>query len=174
MNKLPLILFLVLAGFFAVLLLRGKDPAEIESALIGKPVPVFDLPAAMNGQKGLSSRDLHGTPSVVNVFASWCVACQAEQKTLEVIAKQEKVPVYGLNYKDDPKKLALWLKKYGNPYTAIGADKDGLAAIDWGVYGVPETFIIDQNGIIRYKHVGAVTEDVYQKIFKPLLQELRP
>ncbi len=166
MNKIPLVLFLLLVGCFAALLLQGKNPAELESVMIGRPAPAFDL-------KGFSSRNLQGTPSLVNVFASWCLPCQLEQGMLEKIGAAENIPIYGLNYKDTPQKLALWLKKFGDPYDAIGADADGRVAIDWGVTGVPETFIVDAAGVIRYKHVGMVTDDVYQKIFKPLLAELK-
>jgi cytochrome c biogenesis protein CcmG/thiol:disulfide interchange protein DsbE len=173
MRKIPFILFILLAGFFAVLLLRGKDPAVVESAMIGKPAPVFDLPPALKGKAGFSSKDLRGRPAVVNVFASWCLACRVEQRVLEKIAKVENIPVYGLNYKDTPQNLAAWLKKFGDPYAAIGADREGRTAIDWGVYGVPETFVVDAEGIIRYKHVGAVTENDYRDIFKPLLAELK-
>jgi cytochrome c biogenesis protein CcmG/thiol:disulfide interchange protein DsbE len=173
MKQIPLLIFLLLAGFFAVVLFKGKDPALVESAMIGKPVPVFDLPPAIKGKKGFASRDLQGTPSIVNVFASWCVMCQLEQGILEEIGRAEHVPVYGLNYKDTPEKTAAWLKKYGDPYTAVGDDRKGRVATDWGVYGVPETFVVDARGFIRYKHIGAVTDGAYQKIFKPLLAELR-
>jgi cytochrome c biogenesis protein CcmG/thiol:disulfide interchange protein DsbE len=173
MRKIPFILFILLAGFFAVLLLRGKDPAVVESAMIGKPAPAFNLPSALKGKAGFSSKDLRGTPAVVNIFASWCLACRVEQGALEKIAKAENIPVYGIDYKDTPDKLAAWLKKYGDPFTAIGADSEGRTAIDWGVYGVPETFVVDARGVIRYKHVGAVTDKVYRDIFKPLLAELK-
>lgn len=173
MRKIPFIVFILLAGFFAVLLLKGKDPAVVESAMIGKPAPVFDLPSALKGKAGFSSQQMKGKPAVVNVFASWCLSCRFEQGALEQISKVENIPVYGIDYKDTPEKLAAWLKKYGNPYTAIGADRDGRVSVDWGVYGVPETFVVDAQGIIRYKHVGAVTEKDYRDIFKPLLAEMK-
>lgn len=173
MNKIPLIIFLLLACFFAVLLLNGKDPAFVESVMIGRPAPVFHLSGGSKGDGGFSSGDLRGKPSIVNVFASWCLTCRIEQGILEEIGRAEDIPVYGLNYKDTPDKMAAWLKKYGDPYDAIGADRDGRVAIDWGVYGVPETFIVDAKGVIRYKHIGAVTDDDYQNIFKPLLAELK-
>lgn len=173
MNKIPLLLFVVLAGFFAVLLLQGKDPAEVKSVMVGRKVPVFKLSHSLKKGAFFSSEDLKGTPSIVNVFASWCVTCRLEQGILEGIAKDEDIPVYGLNYKDKRVDLLAWLKKYGNPYTAIGDDTDGRVAIDWGVYGVPETFIVDAEGVIRYRHVGVVTDEVYQDIFKPLLAEIK-
>lgn len=167
MDKAPLILFALLIGFFAVPLLQNKDPARIDSAMIGRPVPLFDL-------GDFSSRDLTGEVSVVNIFASWCLECQIEQGMLESIGEAENVPVYGLAYKDTPESLALWLEKFGDPYDAIGEDRDGKVAIDWGVYGVPETFVVDAAGVIRYRHVGVVTGEDYQRILKPLLAELRP
>jgi cytochrome c biogenesis protein CcmG/thiol:disulfide interchange protein DsbE len=173
MNKIPFILFAVLVVFLAVLLLKGKDPTVLDSVMIGKPVPHFNLSAALKGDKGFSSKDLTATPAIVNVFASWCMECRLEQDTLTEIGRAEKIPVYGIDYKDTPEKLTGWLKKYGNPYAAIGADPHGLTAIDWGVYGVPETFIVDARGIIRYKHIGAVTDKTYRAIFKPLLAELK-
>ncbi len=173
MNKLPLIVFLMLAAVFAVLLLSGKDPAKVESVMIGKPVPAFQLQDPFKKGKSFSASDLQGRPAIVNVFASWCVSCQAEQKVLERMGATEKIKIYGLDYKDTPEKLSDWLQKHGNPYTAIGHDHDGRVSIDWGVYGVPETFIVDAKGIIRYKHIGVITEDDYQHIFKPLLAELR-
>jgi cytochrome c biogenesis protein CcmG, thiol:disulfide interchange protein DsbE len=172
-NKLPFILFLILVAFFATLLLKGQDPAIIPSPLIGKPAPVFNLPAAANGLKGFSSKDLKGRPSIVNFFASWCAGCEVEHETLAKMAATEQIPLYGVDYKDTPEKLTEWLKKHSNPYAAIGADKEGKISIDWGVYGAPETFIIDANGIIRYKHVGPVTEQVYEDNLKPLLRKLK-
>jgi len=159
MNKIPFILFMILASFFAVLLLKGKNPAIVESAMIGKPAPALEV--------------LQERPAVVNFFASWCLECGPEQTVLKKIGEIEKIPIYGVDYKDTPEKLAPWLKKYGNPYTKIGTDRDGRMAIDWGVYGVPETFIVDVDGIIRYKHVGAVTEEVYQEILKPVLAGIK-
>lgn len=175
MHKLPLILFIVLAVFFATLLLKGKDPAEIPSAMVGRAVPVFELPPAFKGQKGFSSHDLQRAPTIVNVFASWCLSCQLEQRTFIKIMLSSccSVNVYGIAYKDTAQKLAPWLKKHGNPYKAIGNDPEGQAAIDWGVTGVPETFIVDAKGIIRYKHIGPVTDEVYETIFKPMLAEMK-
>ncbi len=173
MNKIPLILFAVLVVFFVVPMLKGKDPAILESVMLGKQVPEFSLPAVVKGKKGFSSKDLRATPAIVNVFSSWCMECRLEQGTLEAIGQIENIPIYGIDYKDTPEKLAPWLKEHGDPYTAIGTDTDGHVAIDWGVYGVPETFVIDAKGIIRYKYVGAVTDEVYRAIFRPLLAELR-
>ena len=159
MNKLPLILFVLLVAFLVMPMLKGKDPTVLESVMIGKAAPAVNLPAALKNKKGFSSKDLRGKPAIINVFASWCLECRVEQTALAAIGKAENIPVYGIDYKDTPEKLAAWLKQYGDPYHAIDADSDGHAAIDWGVYGVPETFFINNKGIILYKKVGAVTED---------------
>ncbi len=163
MNKLPLILFVLLVAFLVIPLLKGKDPTVIDSVMIGKAAPALSLPDALKGKKGFSRKDMQGQPAIVNVFASWCLECRTEQAALEKIGKANNIPVYGIDYKDTPEKLAAWLKQYGDPYKAIDADNDGRAAIDWGVYGVPETFFIDGNGIIRYKQVGAVSEDIMKE-----------
>jgi len=147
MKKIPFIVFILLAFSFAALLISGKDTAIVPSALIGKQMPTFILP-------GLSSKDVRGAPAIVNVFASWCVACIAEAGTLKTLSQSAKV--YGIAYKDKPAPLKAWLKKYGNPYAKIGDDAAGRVSIDWGVYGVPETFVVGADGIVRYKHTGPV------------------
>jgi cytochrome c biogenesis protein CcmG/thiol:disulfide interchange protein DsbE len=176
MNKrfilfMPFLCFVILVAFFAVPLVQQKDPHLIASPLLNKPVPAFTFPRALKTIPSFTAQDLQQQVSIVNFFASWCLACQTEQALFKKIAKAENIAVYGVDYKDTPEKLSLWLQKHGNPFTAIGADAAGRSAIDWGVYGVPETFIIDRHGIILYKHVGAVTEDVYQTIFKPILEQ---
>lgn len=173
MNKAfaPFAVFAVVVLLAALPLLRGKDPSLVPSALLEKPVPEFNLPAALKKSSGFSPADLKkGKVSVVNFFASWCVSCVAEQALLEKLSKT--VPVYGFAYKDKQADLAKWLETHGNPFTGIAADSDGRMAIDWGVYGVPETFVIDGKGVIRYRHVGPVTEDAYESIFLPLITEL--
>lgn len=170
---IPLGLFLLMVGLVLVPLFEGKDPSILPSAMLDKPAPEFSLPAAEDGGEGLSLQDLQGAVTVVNFFASWCLPCAAEQKILAQLAAEEKVPVYGIAYKDRRSWLKDWLARTGNPFIKIGFDESGRAAIDWGVYGVPETFVIDQSGIIRYKHVGPVTPNDYKNIFKPLLAELK-
>ncbi len=154
---LPLSVFLVLAVYFAIGL--TKDPKILPSALIDKPVPEFSLPPIEGGPgKGFSSADLKGKGvSVVNVFASWCVPCRAEHPQITRLAQLKVATVYGLNYKDKPRNALKWLKELGDPYAAHGADTNGRVGIDWGVYGIPETFIIDNSGTIRYKYVGPLT-----------------
>jgi cytochrome c biogenesis protein CcmG/thiol:disulfide interchange protein DsbE len=122
---------------------------------------------------GLASRDLNGEVSLVNVFASWCVACQAEHPILIDLARQKIVPIHGLNYKDKPDDAARWLDKWGDPYTRTGADLDGRVGIDWGVYGVPETFVIDPSGRIAYKHIGPMTTEFVQDKLLPMIERLR-
>lgn len=170
---IPLLFFVALVALVAVPLMRGTDPAKPESAMIGRAAPDVSLPAAFADGAPFATVTLRGKPAVVNFFASWCVPCQAEQPFLAKIARDAGVDVYGVNYKDTPEALAPWLEKHGNPFTAIGADADGRAAIEWGVYGVPETFIIDRAGVIRLRHVGPVTAREYESIFLPLLAEVK-
>jgi len=157
----PLALFLALAGLFYAQLGAG-DPSEVPSALIGKPVPDFHLDAiaglTRNGEPvpGLSSADLEKGVSVVNVFASWCAPCRAEHPLLTELANDRRIRLYGLNYKDADDQALRFLNGLGNPYTAIGADRNGRVGIDWGVYGVPETFVV-ADGRITAKLVGPLT-----------------
>lgn len=169
--SLPILAFVAIA----VALYDGLslNPKEIPSALINKPVPEFDLPPVQGYDKGLASSDLKGDVALVNVFASWCVACRAEHPVLMDLSKSGQVPVYGLNYKDKPANAAAWLDEHGNPYSRTGADEKGRVGIDFGVYGVPETFVIDRHGRIAYKHIGPVRrEDLDRKIL-PLVKQLR-
>ena len=155
---LPLLVFAVLVVAFAIGL--KLNPREIPSVLIGKPVPKFDLPPVQGRTLGLSDTNLRGEVSMLNVFASWCVACREEHPMLMDLAKRKVVPIYGLNYKDKPDDAQEWLDNLGDPYTRTGADIDGRVAIDWGVYGVPESFVVDKAGRIAYKRIGAINEKV--------------
>ncbi len=168
---LPVVLFAGLAVVLAWGLTRNAS--YIPSALIGKPVPAFSLPPVKGRSLGLSSGDLHGEVSLVNVFASWCVACREEHPVFMQLAASKKVPLHGLNYKDQPDDAARWLDTGGDPYTRTGADLNGRVAIDWGVYGVPETFVVSANGHIAYKHIGAVTQEALEKTILPLVERLR-
>ena len=171
----PLILFLALAGLFYFALYAG-DPSKLPSVLIGKPVPDFDLPALdglrRDGQPvpGFGNEDLaNGRVSVVNIWASWCGPCRLEHPLLMEL--QEKgVPVYGINYKDRASNARRFLGSLGNPYVAVGVDGGGRAAIDWGVYGVPETFVVDSKGRIAFKHVGPLTGDVMRDKLMPAIK----
>lgn len=171
LHVVPTASFIGLAGLFAWGLVR--DPRVLPSALIGKPVPVFALPPVEGLTLGLASIDLAGRVSLVNVFASWCTACRLEHPVFMRLAGAGVVPLHGLNYKDKPADAAAWLDEMGDPYTRTGADLDGRVAIDWGVYGVPETYVVDRQGRIAHKHVGPVTPDVMDKTILPLVAELR-
>jgi len=168
---LPLVLFFGLVLAFAVRL--DRDPSKIPSALIGKSVPVFSLPPVKGRELGLSSADLNGEVSLVNVFASWCVACREEHPLLMRLKADGAVPVHGLDYKDEPDNAARWLNSMGDPYTRTGADRDGRVAINWGVYGVPETFVITKDGRIAHKHIGPLTAKDLEETVLPLVHKLQ-
>ncbi len=154
---LPVTVFLGLAALFYVAIFGG-DPSELPSVLVGKPVPEFSLPAVENVDvPGFTHEDLaQGRVTLVNVWASWCVPCRQEHPLLETLARQSGVEIFGLNYKDSPDAAQRFLATLGNPFARVGADRDGRVAIDWGVYGVPETFVVDGSGRIVLKHVGAL------------------
>jgi cytochrome c biogenesis protein CcmG/thiol:disulfide interchange protein DsbE len=174
---LPLIVFGSLAGLFWFAL-HGGDPSRLPSALVGKEVPDFALPP-VDGLlekevpvSGFSAADLKtGAPTLVNVFASWCVPCHEEHPVLMELAKQPGIRLYGINYKDDPASARRFLGRFGNPFARVGADASGRVAIDFGVYGVPETYVIGGDGKIAYRHVGPLTEDVVKEKLLPLLQQ---
>ncbi len=168
---LPLGLFILIVIALAVGL--TLDPREVPSPLIGKPAPEFSLPRLKNPEKLLSLQDLKGQVSLLNVWASWCVSCRVEHTQLLEIAESKGVSVYGLNYKDKPEDALAWLQELGDPYTAIAVDQNGRTGIDFGVYGAPESYLIDQNGIIVYKKIGPVTPEDWQKTILPLAQQLR-
>lgn len=176
---MPLAIFVALAAIFAVQLLSGNDSSVIPSALIGKDAPVTNLPPVeglMRGGVALPGLDsaefktgAYGKLTLVNVWASWCAPCRQEHPLLMELAKDERVRVVGLNYKDDPANSRRFLGDLGNPYAAVGSDRAGRSAIEWGVYGVPETFLIDQNGKIIYKHVGPLTPASVQNNLMPVI-----
>jgi cytochrome c biogenesis protein CcmG/thiol:disulfide interchange protein DsbE len=150
-----------------------RDPNILPSPLIGKPVPAFSLPPVKGHTPGLAAGDLMGEVSLVNVFASWCVACREEHPVLMGLKGRAIVPIHGLNYKDKPDEAERWLATMGDPYLRTGADIDGKVAIDWGVYGVPETFVIDTHGRIAFKQVGPITREILDRTILPLVVRLR-
>jgi len=156
---LALLPLAVLAGLIALFALNiDRDPSLVRSALIDKPAPQFSLPAVPGlPVPGFDTAGLRGQVTIVNVFASWCVPCRDEHPVLEALRQKTGAPIYGLNQKDAAENATAFLARLGNPYDAVGADADGRASIDWGVYGVPETFIVDARGIIRFKHTGPLT-----------------
>jgi cytochrome c biogenesis protein CcmG/thiol:disulfide interchange protein DsbE len=173
----PLVIFLCLAGLLA-LALRGGDPSKLPSALIGKAAPAMELQAlegltdaAGRPMAGLASPDLaRGEVSLVNFWASWCVPCLQEHPVLATLKERTGVRVYGINYKDQAAAARRFLGRYGNPYTAVGVDGNGRTAIEWGVYGMPETFIVDGEGRIAYKHVGPITTEALEAKLIPAIR----
>ena len=169
---LPLAMFAIIAGFLGVGL--TLNPREVPSPLIGRAVPEFDLPPVQGRSLGLSSRDLKGQVQIVNVFASWCAPCRQEHPLLLELQRAGLAPIHGLNYKDAPDEASRWLDRLGDPYKRTGADLQGKASIDWGVYGVPETFIIDREGRVAFKHVGPLTPEIVTQKIRPLITRLNP
>jgi cytochrome c biogenesis protein CcmG, thiol:disulfide interchange protein DsbE len=170
---MPIAFFALIAGLFGYYLLQiggGKDIKLIPSVLIDKELPSFNLPPIVGRSDGLSSDDLKGKAALVNVFASWCPPCRVEHPVLMRLAK-EGFNVYGINYKDKAKDALAFLAELGDPYTRIGTDLNGRAAIEWGVYGYPESFIIDRSGRIRYKQIGAISPRDLETIIRPLLEK---
>lgn len=162
-------------GSLILLFWRGLsvDPHRLPSALIGKPVPVFELLDLNNPPQRFTHKDLQGHVSLLNIWASWCGACQIEHPLLMALAQSKRVLIYGLDYRDNYGAAQQWLQQQGNPYHAVGFDHNGSTGIDWGVYGVPETFIIDKQGIIRYRHAGALTREQWQQVIMPLIDHLK-
>jgi len=169
---LPLGIFLVLAVYFAVGL--TKDPRRLPSTLIDRPVPKFDLAPIKGYDRGFKSEDLLGQVTLVNIFGSWCVACVSEHPYLMKLKRNNEVPIYGLDWRETTDDAGpKWLARYGDPYTLIGDDRDSRVAIDFGVTGAPETFIVDKKGVIRYKQVGPIHDAVWQDTLKPIVEALR-
>ena len=166
---LPVALFGILAAGFYIGL--GIDSNVLPSPLIDQPAPQFSLPALDDGKPGLATADLAGHVSLVNTFASWCAPCREEHRVLTRLAATKRVAIYGIDYKDKPDAARAWLAELGNPYARIGTD-DGRVGIEWGVYGVPETFVLDRSGRIRYKHVGPLTETDLARTILPLVGSL--
>lgn len=168
---IPLAVFAIMVIFLAIGL--TLNPREVPSPLIGKPAPTFNLPQVAAAENTLSPSDFKGQVVLVNVWASWCVSCRQEHPVLLQLAQQGLVPIYGLNYKDQREAAQGWLRQHGDPYVASAFDADGRAGIDWGVYGVPETFVIDRAGIIRHKHTGPVTPAALERDILPLVRQLQ-
>lgn len=170
---LPALLFAAVAAALGAQLFSGA-PGQLPSALIDKPAPDFDLPPVRGFAPGFATADLRrGDVALVNVFASWCGPCRVEHPLFMELAAAGTVPLYGLNYKNAPRDAERWLRRHGNPYAATGADEDGRVAIDWGVYGVPETFVVDGTGHIRHKHIGVLTRHDLDETILPLIEALR-
>jgi cytochrome c biogenesis protein CcmG, thiol:disulfide interchange protein DsbE len=168
---LPLAVFIVVCGF----LLAGlwRDPREVPSPLIGKPAPMFELARLHEPDKRLGTADMRGQVWLLNVWASWCVSCREEHPLLVELARAKVVPIIGLDYKDKVDLGKQWLTQNGDPYTTSVVDGDGRVGIDWGVYGVPETFVVDKAGVVRYKQIGPLTVEALEKKILPLVRELQ-
>ena len=164
----PVGLFAALIAFFFVGL--GRDKESLPSPLIGKPAPQFALPELAEPGRSVSSSDFAGRPYVLNVWATWCVGCRQEHEALLEIASRGEVPIVGLNWKDEDDLAQQWLRQLGNPYVTTAVDKEGRVAIDWGVYGAPETFLIDAQGVVIHKHVAPMTVEIWEREFLPLLK----
>ncbi len=168
---IPILAFGLLVAVFWVGL--GRDPSYVPSPLIGKPAPAFALPRLDDPAVTLTNADLLGQVSLVNIWATWCVGCREEHDTLLRIAANGDVPIFGLNWKDDTAKARDWLTQLGDPYAATGVDGDGRVAIDWGVYGAPETFLLDASGVVLYKHIAPLTMDIWHEEFLPRIRQAR-
>jgi cytochrome c biogenesis protein CcmG/thiol:disulfide interchange protein DsbE len=167
----PLLIFLVLVGYFTISLRPGHDSHELPSAMLEQPAPAFDL-AGLGDSKPLALATLKGHPFVINFFASWCVPCRVEHPLLMRLAERDHLPLYGIAYKDKPDDSSRLLATFGDPYRQIGVDRDGRVGLNFGVYGVPETYVIDSAGTIRRRFVGPLTAETVDKDLLPLLKQL--
>ena len=167
----PLAIFLLLVGFLAAGL--KLDPREVPSPLVGKRAPAFELPVLQQPEQRFSPADMRGKVWLLNVWASWCVSCRDEHPVLVALSKKGVLPILGLNYKDKGEDAQRWLAQFGNPYQLSVADADGRIGIDYGVYGVPETYLIDAEGVIRYKQIGAITPAILEQKILPLAASLK-
>jgi cytochrome c biogenesis protein CcmG/thiol:disulfide interchange protein DsbE len=167
----PIVIFGLMVVVFWLGL--GKDPSVVPSPLIGKPAPEFTLPSLTDGTQQVSAAELRGQVWLLNVWATWCVGCRQEHDALLTIAASGEVPIYGLNWKDDSTQARAWLEQLGDPYVATAVDLDGRVAIDWGVYGAPETFLIGPDGTVLHKHIAPITWDIFARDFLPRIAEAR-
>ena len=161
---LPSVVFFLILSIFFYLLIIDRNPSEIPSNLLNNNVPIFEAESLFKDKKFISSNEFKDEIILVNFFATWCKPCRDEHAYIKRFANERDIKVIGINYKDNTEKTIKWLKDLGNPYKDILIDKNGKIAIDWGVYGIPETFIINSNGIIKYRHVGPITNKIYKKI----------
>lgn len=168
---IPLAIFVGLAALLYLGL--GMDPRRVPSPLIGKPAPAFSLPTLAAADTRVTPEDFSGRVWLLNVWASWCVACRAEHPLLNELASRDLLPMVGLNYKDKHDEAVQWLRQRGDPYSVVAVDADGRVGIDWGVYGVPETFIVDKRGVIRYKHIGPIDPKALREDILPMIERLQ-
>lgn len=170
-RALPVAIFVVLLAILGYGLTR--NPSLVSSPLIGKPLPDFSLPQLHEANNTIGNYDLRGSPYLLNVWASWCAACRIEHPLLMQVAEQRLLPIYGVNYRDKRDDALAWLERYGNPYEAVIFDERGDLGLDLGVYGAPETFLVDRNNVIVYKHIGPITDEVWAEELHPKIIELQ-
>ena len=170
--KLPIIIFFIILFIFFYLLIIDRNPSKVPSALLNKSVPNFESETLIENKKFVSSKEFGNQVVIVNFFATWCKPCKDEHVFIKRFADDQNIKVIGINYKDDSRKTIKWLQKLGNPYSSVAIDKNGKIAIDWGVYGIPETFIVDSKGIIKFRHTGPINKKKYKEI-NLLIKELR-
>ena len=161
---IPFIIFLFILLTFFYLLTIERNPSELPSNLLDKNVPKFETESLLKNERFVSSKEFGKEKILVNFFATWCKPCRDEHDYIKRFSNKKGIRIIGINYKDNPKKAVQWLRRLGNPYSNVPIDKDGRIAIDWGVYGIPETFVVNSNGIIKYRHIGPITEKIYKKI----------
>ncbi len=166
---LPVAAFIVLLGFLMFGLTR--DPNELPSPYIGKPAPDFSLPSLLEPEQTVSPSDYAGDMALINVWATWCVGCRQEHGFLLELARRDTIPIYGLNWRDNRDEAIRWLRELGDPYVASGYDGDGRVGIDWGVYGAPETFLVDSDGTVLHKHLGPLSDAIWARDFVPLISK---
>ena len=160
----PAIIFLFILLTLFYLLIIERNPSELPSNLLNKKIPKFETESLLKKERFVSSQEFGNEIILVNFFATWCKPCRDEHNYIKRFSNEKRIRVIGVNYKDDPKKAILWLRNLGNPYSDVPIDKNGRIAIDWGVYGIPETFVISSKGIIKYRHIGPITKKIYKKI----------
>lgn len=168
---IPIAIFAVMIPVFIVGL--GRNKSEIPSPLLDQPAPQFALPSLENPEETVGSETYDGQVALVNVWATWCVGCRAEHEFLMELSRRNVVPIFGLNWRDEREKAITWLAQLGDPYIVSAFDGDGRVGIDWGVYGAPETFLLDADGTVVYKHISPLTEQVWQQEFEPRIRQLR-
>ncbi len=169
--KIPFILFVIILSIFFYLLIIDRNPSRVPSALLDNTAPDFEANALLKNEKVYSSKEFGNEITLVNFFSSWCKPCKDEHVYIKRFLNEDGLKIIGINYKDNPEKARKWLKKLGNPYSNIAIDKNGKIAIDWGVYGIPETFVVNSEGIIKYRYVGPINQKIYRKI-NLLIKEL--
>jgi len=165
----PSIIFFFIMLVFFYLLIIDRDPTELPSVLIEKKVPRFEAESLSNDKKFISTEEFGNKTTIVNFFATWCKPCREEHRYIKLLSNTKGIKIIGINYKDNPQRTIKWLKELGNPYSNIAIDSNGQIGIDWGVYGIPETFIVNAEGIIKYRHVGPITKKVYNNFYSKVI-----